>query len=522
MYDSDAQRQLLRSHYCRTEFRFLTTLEDISNRLLVIPKPARVSALRAELTTLNHNLPAEVCMPMWCGADHSHEEGGQTTVGHSLGTRKDKDPRSQPRGHHRVVRISPGDAVVLNSAEKAPYLLHVEILENDLDFDPAKRANRDLLKKIVVQEERKKRKREGILDTDYVPPRGFLEFGVDKSTVKTAVPRDESESEIAAESSQRLRPTPRRTGTTPGDLEEVDLVEQLFGAKFSVREKATDLSETLPVPLTPKNKQLDDVVWSRPKQDPPLSSIPALSSPAIPLVEHFSQQQSETFQQTTPVDDDDLTPFADSPAGDKRRIITLDDYSDRMRTAAVMLAQLNASVTPERQSSDGHGATGLRRIPGAGYLMGNGVAPSMEQSGTGTSASNKIKLQVAQATAIRDRIMEEMMALEDERVERMTDKEEGAIVQPNGNDGKSVEDESIIRRELNKADPSAAVFKESWTAKKSRIQAASPWGHLAAWNVLSVIVKTGADLRQEQLATQLIERFGQIWKEEKSECWVRL
>jgi phosphatidylinositol 4-kinase len=51
---------LLRSHYCRSEIRFLLLLEDISNRLLVIPKPARVSALRAELTGINHNLPAEV------------------------------------------------------------------------------------------------------------------------------------------------------------------------------------------------------------------------------------------------------------------------------------------------------------------------------------------------------------------------------------------------------------------------------------------------------------------------------
>ena len=59
-YSLDAQRQLLRSHYCRSEVRFLLLLEDISNRLLVIPKLARVSALRAELTSLNHNLPAEV------------------------------------------------------------------------------------------------------------------------------------------------------------------------------------------------------------------------------------------------------------------------------------------------------------------------------------------------------------------------------------------------------------------------------------------------------------------------------
>ena len=67
-YSLDAQRQLLRSHYCRTQVRFLLLLEDISNRLLVVPKPARVSALRAELTSLNHNLPAEVSWLHPCGS----------------------------------------------------------------------------------------------------------------------------------------------------------------------------------------------------------------------------------------------------------------------------------------------------------------------------------------------------------------------------------------------------------------------------------------------------------------------
>jgi hypothetical protein len=60
LYSPADQTRLLRSHYCRSEVRFLIALEDISNRLLVIPKLARVSALRAELTSLNHMLPAEV------------------------------------------------------------------------------------------------------------------------------------------------------------------------------------------------------------------------------------------------------------------------------------------------------------------------------------------------------------------------------------------------------------------------------------------------------------------------------
>jgi phosphatidylinositol kinase/protein kinase (PI-3 family) len=44
----------------------------------------------------------------------------------------------------------------------------------------------------------------------------------------------------------------------------------------------------------------------------------------------------------------------------------------------------------------------------------------------------------------------------------------------------------------------------------------------ANWDCVSVIVKTGADLRQEQLAVQLIQEFERIWREEKIQCWVRL
>lgn len=43
----------------------------------------------------------------------------------------------------------------------------------------------------------------------------------------------------------------------------------------------------------------------------------------------------------------------------------------------------------------------------------------------------------------------------------------------------------------------------------------------ANWDCVSVIVKTGGDLRQEQLAVQLIREFQRIWAEENCPCWVR-
>jgi len=80
----------------------------------------------------------------------------------------------------------------------------------------------------------------------------------------------------------------------------------------------------------------------------------------------------------------------------------------------------------------------------------------------------RLKLPRAEASAIRDRIMKEMLSLEEERMERMKGSEGEAMMRSSAVSGsmKSAEDEGIIRRELNKVDPSAVVFSESWTTKK--------------------------------------------------------
>jgi phosphatidylinositol 4-kinase len=103
-----------------------------------------------------------------------------------------------------------------------------------------------------------------------------------------------------------------------------------------------------------------------------------------------------------------------------------------------------------------------------------------------------MRLQYAEAQQIRDRIMKEMMALEEERMERMKEDRFNSSTWSSRNTGgngaglgirdvdvgngsttgaggeNSAEDEGIIRRELNKDDPSAVVFSESWAAKKVR------------------------------------------------------
>ncbi|XP_050437410.1 phosphatidylinositol 4-kinase beta isoform X2 [Adelges cooleyi] len=60
-------------------------------------------------------------------------------------------------------------------------------------------------------------------------------------------------------------------------------------------------------------------------------------------------------------------------------------------------------------------------------------------------------------------------------------------------------------------DPSAAALKELWSEKEKRVKENSPYGYLANWKLLPVIVKTGDDLRQELLASQLLLTLHSIW-----------
>lgn len=49
------------------------------------------------------------------------------------------------------------------------------------------------------------------------------------------------------------------------------------------------------------------------------------------------------------------------------------------------------------------------------------------------------------------------------------------------------------------------TLKEPWHEKERQIRESSPYGHLSNWRLLSAIVKCGDDLRQELMATQLLE-----------------
>lgn len=63
------------------------------------------------------------------------------------------------------------------------------------------------------------------------------------------------------------------------------------------------------------------------------------------------------------------------------------------------------------------------------------------------------------------------------------------------------------------------IFNELWEEKCSRIRKTSLFGRYASWEMQTVIVKSGDDLRQEQLAMQLISTIYQIFKEADLSLW---
>ncbi|KAF0991562.1 hypothetical protein HZS_3521 [Henneguya salminicola] len=74
---------------------------------------------------------------------------------------------------------------------------------------------------------------------------------------------------------------------------------------------------------------------------------------------------------------------------------------------------------------------------------------------------------------------------------------------------------------IDSNDPSANILSEPWKHKVQRIKSSSPFGKIPGWNLYSIIVKYGDDLRQDYLAYQFLKKCRDIWKSENISVWVR-
>eukprot|EP00392_Amoebophrya_sp_AT5.2_P018674 g19262.t1 len=76
---------------------------------------------------------------------------------------------------------------------------------------------------------------------------------------------------------------------------------------------------------------------------------------------------------------------------------------------------------------------------------------------------------------------------------------------------KADEDDRIFQRKKQAGDMRKQIWGEPWQNKKRRIEKTSAYSRLKSWCLRSIIVKSGDDVRQEVLASQLIAQFKWIF-----------
>lgn len=434
--------KLLRQNYFRCETQFLTALEDISNRLVMVPKPARLSALRAELALIAQDLPAEVDVPLICPA---------TLVDGAPG-------KSQ---HHRIVRLNPAEATVLNSAEKVPYLLLVEVLRDDFSFDPDTAENEKLLHKLLSEEGSNRRR---IFDLSDAPKIA--------ETFKTVEIQVDSVFEPVS-----------------GDLGSSPLIP-------AFEEKEKD-------PLTLRNS---------PIQLPPPVRLSSGATTLSTLSNHVTPRTSgaSTSRSSSP---GPIRQFTNPSRGRSSDQPDFSALATHMRTASQMLAQLD-STSGKRPKSEVAAIrakiiASMQSLEEQNFILEDGghQAPTFDMIMANANAEAEKAAKV------------EKSGSDDGDIEGTA----GVPINTGAGAARMENDQKTggVQRKGDRDDPSAATFGEAWSLKKERIRKSSPYGWMKNWDVLSVIVKTGADLRQEAFACQLIQVCDKIWHDADIPVWVK-
>ena len=438
----DQKIRMLRQNYFRTEMQFLTALEGISSRLVAVPKPARLSALRAELALIAQDLPAEVDVPFICPA---------TLV----------DGAASKSRHHRIVRLNPAEATSLNSAAKVPYLLMLEVIHEDFDFDPDSEENQHLLNTLLSDRGRQKRK---LFDTS-----------------------------DAARAQLEHMPPPQQTAQndsvfepTMGDLGSPALLQGLNGEL-----KGSD---------SPRIRGFANSMKDSPRLSTGVSTLSSTTGIVTPRNSDGLISRSSTpggLRQS---------PFMKSSTPDQAEVSAL---ATHMRTTAQMLAQLELSAAKRPKAEvaaiKAKIIASMQTLEEQSFLSDDAITgPSFE---TIIARANEAASHADASTLEED----ELAADTDPTISS------GRGAARMENDMKT----GGVQRKGDRDDPSAATVGEAWEQKKERIRRSSPYGWVKNWDLVSVIVKTGDDLRQEAFACQLIEVCSKIWAEHDVDVWVK-
>lgn len=383
--------------YYNGDMQFISSLIAVSNRLATLKRASRLKALHAELCLINHNLPAPICTHTWCS---------EAQTGH----------------HHRILSILPYESSILNSAERVPFIIFIEILNgcSDEDFNN------------LVLENLENRKDQGNIDFD--------------SSLSTV----ESENKNIINSSNIL--------DTLNDKSTIDF----------------DLNI-----LT--NNEAD---------------VTSATSTASNNSDEKSRDHNSNYIATA------------------HGIV---DISERMRTAAVMLAQLARQSQIPNADLNSINAIRSRIIYEMETLEKDRLIDALQQTNERKKSADFYDDQIVSVN--------ENGTCENTDITGITSVTSvtGATSVTGVTDSINTENNKIIQKGINLKlqDPSALIFQEEWEIRKARLARASIYSKLPGWDVFSVIVKSSTDMRQEFFAFQLVREFQKIFKLSELEIFLR-
>ncbi|KAJ3123027.1 Phosphatidylinositol 4-kinase pik1alpha (PI4-kinase)(PtdIns-4-kinase) [Nowakowskiella sp. JEL0407] len=433
-----------KANYTYSEMDFVMALVNIGDRLRSVPKEMRQNSLIAELSLLNHNLPAEVCIPMWCNAT------------------------AEEPYHHRVLRISTDDCVILNSADRVPYLICIEISENghwtDETHDESNTSNFD-----------------------------------QKDTFRNVSPSSSPTSPTSASqiiSHRSSRQFPRRTSSL-FDADLSTLSRRITSVKLNEEsEKAQNLTV-----LAKLNEFADRT-----------------RTAAVMMAQLYQQQIRDVSSDTPP----ETINSHDTFAVPRSQSQTIPRSAVQFRNNSTHVTTATTNNPFPASTSSPSLSTVVSTSPKQSFSAPSSPRTSASHTRALRTTTQKVssfsrpdnKRSNVHFEEIRQRLIKEMLMIEEQREQLQMGLSDDVRMQVQGDKAYGA------TKNVKNEDPSAAVFKESWATKQSRIKANSPFKSDKSWQLVSVIVKSGADLRQEHLAIQLIREFQRIWMADKVPIWV--
>lgn len=451
------------------EKEFVRALLAIGKRLTNQPtKDTKTHRLVAELQLINLNLPARVWLPIYpC--------------------------------HHHVVRIPPSAGVVLNSKDKAPYLICVEVLEcTDKETDPVSskllESSLRLAKSVeslkaassvsdTHQPLSKALSTKGLSGTDPITRSGGLESAESTNSLTNGDGLDEKCTKEDHDNDETLTENQFYIAESIEDIEEthhnIDTIEESDS-------DCSDMTDTNNDQLNEKDDESEN------GQD---IKTYEKEHKAAHVNEAFEMESEESVESQAHSTNNKQTNEVNGGYSTNREQEDDDQWSQGDIT------DLETVESPTQSSSN--------KFPSSMNAQENHLTISNSNSG-----SDSISISHLSVLSIDSIISNDTISVESQEIyiaagdirRRLLERLRGR-------------QSSCFKRDPD--DPSAAALKEPWESKVRRIREASPYGHLPNWKLLSVIIKCGDDLRQELLAYQMLVQLKEIWELERVQLWIK-